>query len=127
MKNNLSYNDIRNKLSPIKNLIALLQHSIECGKFPDVDLLEQEIDQSLKSIDYLSGNNTTETPIENDPILLTEGSKFTIEDGVERTITEVDRDYGHVAYYVEPPFSDGGSVFEKYSQFYFQVINQFQS
>ncbi len=121
MDNTLSYNDIRNKLSPIKNLIALLQHSIECGKFPDVDLLKQEIDQSLKSIDYLSGNNTT---VENN--ILTVGSKFTIEDGIERTITELEMDYYHVAYYVEPPFSDGGSVFEKDSQFYFQIINQIQ-
>jgi hypothetical protein len=122
MKNNLSYDDIRNKLSPIKNLIALLQHSIECGELSYIDLLEKEIKQSLKSIDYLSGNNT----IEKEPIILTEGSKFTIEDGVERTITEVDRDYDHVAYYVEPPFSDGGSVFEKDSLFYDRIINLLQ-
>jgi hypothetical protein len=52
----LSLPDIRNKLSPIKNLIAILENGLVKGNVEMHDLVLKEIEQCKKSIAYLSGN-----------------------------------------------------------------------
>ena len=52
----LSLPDIRNKLSPIKNLIAMLENGLVKGTIEVHPLIQQEIEQCKKSIAYLSGN-----------------------------------------------------------------------
>ena len=52
----LSLPDIRNKLSPITNLIAMLENGLVKGNVEMHDLVLKEIEQCKKSIAYLSGN-----------------------------------------------------------------------
>lgn len=52
----LSLPDIRNKLSPITNLIAMLENGLAKGNVEMHDLVLKEIEQCKKSIAYLSGN-----------------------------------------------------------------------
>lgn len=52
----LSLPDIRNKLSPIKNLIAMLENGLVKGTIEVHPLILKEIEQCKKSIAYLSGN-----------------------------------------------------------------------
>ena len=54
----LSLPDIRNKLSPISNLIALLESSefMYHNETEVHNIIVQEIEQCKKSIEYLSGN-----------------------------------------------------------------------
>ncbi len=52
----LSLPDIRNKLSPIKNLIAMLENGLMKGTIEVHPLIQKEIEQCKKSIAYLSGN-----------------------------------------------------------------------
>jgi hypothetical protein len=52
----LSLPDIRNKLSPIKNLIAMLENGLVKGNVEMHDLVLKEIEQCKESIAYLSGN-----------------------------------------------------------------------
>lgn len=51
--------DIRNKLTPLKNLIAMLENcDVVYHEDPAVDkIIKDEIEQSKKSIDYLSKIN----------------------------------------------------------------------
>ena len=48
--------DIRNKLSPIKNLIAMLENGLVKGNVEMHELVLKEIEACKKSIAYLSGN-----------------------------------------------------------------------
>lgn len=52
----LSLPDIRNKLSPIKNLIAMLENGLIKGNVEIHDLIIKEIEACKESIAYLSGN-----------------------------------------------------------------------
>ena len=52
----LSLPDIRNKLSPIKNLIAMLENGLVKGNVEMHDLVLKEIEACKESIAYLSGN-----------------------------------------------------------------------
>ncbi len=52
----LSLPDIRNKLSPIKNLIAMLENGLVKGNVEMHELVLKEIEACKKSIAYLSGN-----------------------------------------------------------------------
>lgn len=52
----LSLPDIRNKLSPIKNLIAMLENGLVKGNVEMHDLVLKEIEACKQSIAYLSGN-----------------------------------------------------------------------
>lgn len=52
----LSLPDIRNKLSPIKNLIAMLENGLAKGNIEMHDLVIKEIEACKESIAYLSGN-----------------------------------------------------------------------
>lgn len=52
----LSLPDIRNKLSPIKNLIAMLENGLVKGNVEMHDLVLKGIEQCKKSIAYLAGN-----------------------------------------------------------------------
>ena len=52
----LSLPDIRNKLSPIKNLIAMLEDGLMEGTIDVHPYIQKEIEQCKKSIAYLSGN-----------------------------------------------------------------------
>ena len=52
----LSLRDIRNKLSPITNLITILENGLVKGNVEMHDLVLKEIEQCKKSIAYLSGN-----------------------------------------------------------------------
>lgn len=63
MKNNgdihdvrLSLPDIRNKLSPFKNLIAMLENGLMRGTIEVHPYIQKEMEQCKKSIAYLSGN-----------------------------------------------------------------------
>ena len=48
--------DIRNKLSPIKNLITMLENQINRDDYVKFhDFVEKEIENSKQSIKYLSG------------------------------------------------------------------------
>lgn len=53
----LTIPDIRNKLSPIKNLIALIEHHLPLDSSELSDLIKKEIQRSKESIKYLSGDN----------------------------------------------------------------------
>lgn len=46
--------DIRNKLSPIKNLITMFEHGLIKVNIDTHNLILKEIEQCKKSIDYLS-------------------------------------------------------------------------
>jgi hypothetical protein len=52
----LSLPDIRNKLSPFKNLIAMLENGLMKGTIDVHPLIQSEIEQCKESIAYLSGN-----------------------------------------------------------------------
>lgn len=52
----LSLPDIRNKLSPIKNLIAMLENGLVKGNVEMHELVLKEIEACKESIAYLSGN-----------------------------------------------------------------------
>ena len=52
----LSLPDIRNKLSPIKNLIAMLENGLVKGNVEMHTLVLKEIEACKQSIAYLSGN-----------------------------------------------------------------------
>lgn len=52
----LSLPDIRNKLTPFKNLIAMLEVGINKGTIEINPYIKREIEQCKKSIAYLSGN-----------------------------------------------------------------------
>jgi hypothetical protein len=52
----LSLPDIRNKLSPIKNLIAMIEIGLVKGNVEMHDLVLKEIESCKESIAYLSGN-----------------------------------------------------------------------
>ena len=52
----LSLPDIRNKLSPIKNLIAMLENGLVKGNVEMHDLVLKEIEACKESVAYLSGN-----------------------------------------------------------------------
>ena len=52
----LSLPDIRNKLSPIKNLIAMLENGLVKGNVEIHPLVLKEIEACKQSIAYLSGN-----------------------------------------------------------------------
>lgn len=52
----LSLPDIRNKLSPFKNLIAMLENGLMKGTIEVHPYIQKEIEQCKKSIAYLSGN-----------------------------------------------------------------------
>ena len=52
----LSLPDIRNKLSPIKNLISMLENGLVKGNVEMHDLVLKEIEACKQSIAYLSGN-----------------------------------------------------------------------
>ena len=52
----LSLPDIRNKLSPIKNLISMLENGLVEGNVEMHDLVLKEIEACKQSIAYLSGN-----------------------------------------------------------------------
>jgi hypothetical protein len=54
----LSLPDIRNKLSPIKNLIAMLENGLVKGNVEMHDLVIKEIEACKESIVYLSGNGS---------------------------------------------------------------------
>ena len=47
--------DIRNKLSPMANLIAMLENGLVKGNIEMHDLVLKEIEQCKKNIEYLSG------------------------------------------------------------------------
>ena len=53
---NLTFPDIRNKLSPISNLIAMLEHQIINNGLKIDPIILDEMEQCKKSIEYLSGN-----------------------------------------------------------------------
>ena len=55
----LTVPDIRNKLSPIKNLIAMLENGLVKGDIEMHYLVLKEIEQCKKNIAYLSGDKTT--------------------------------------------------------------------
>ena len=57
----LSLPDIRNKLSPIKNLIAIIEKGLVKGDVELNGLFLEEIEQCKESIAYLSGNYTAYT------------------------------------------------------------------
>ncbi len=48
--------DIRNKLSPLKNLISMIENGLVKGNVEIYDLVLKEIEQCKKSIEYLSQN-----------------------------------------------------------------------
>ncbi len=48
--------DVRNKLSPIKNLIAMFENGLAKGNVEMHELVLKEIEECKKSIAYLSGN-----------------------------------------------------------------------
>lgn len=50
--------DIRNKLSPIKNLIAMLENGLVKGDIEMHDLVLKEIESCKESLSYLSNNTT---------------------------------------------------------------------
>lgn len=52
----LSLPDIRNKLSPFKNLIAMLENGLMKGTIEVHPYIQKEMEQCKKSIAYLSGN-----------------------------------------------------------------------
>ena len=52
----LSLPDIRNKLSPFKNLIAMLENGLMKGTIEMHPYIQKEMEQCKKSIAYLSGN-----------------------------------------------------------------------
>jgi hypothetical protein len=52
----LSLPDIRNKLSPIKNLIAMLENGLTKGTIELHPYILKEIEQCKESIIYLSGH-----------------------------------------------------------------------
>jgi hypothetical protein len=52
----LTLPDIRNKLSPIKNLIAMLEDHLCKGAIKMHPLILKEIEQCKESLKYLSGN-----------------------------------------------------------------------
>lgn len=52
----LSLPDIRNKLSPIKNLVAMIENGLAKGAIEENPYILKEIEQCKKSIAYLSGN-----------------------------------------------------------------------
>lgn len=52
----LSLPDIRNKLSPFKNLIAMLENGLTKGTIEVHPYIQKEMEQCKKSIAYLSGN-----------------------------------------------------------------------
>ena len=52
----LSLPDIRNKLSPIKNLISMLENGLVKGNVEMHDLVLKEIEACKQSIAYLLGN-----------------------------------------------------------------------
>lgn len=52
----LSFPDIRNKLSPIKNLIAMIENGYYKDTIEPKYFLQKEIEQSKESIKYLTGN-----------------------------------------------------------------------
>lgn len=52
----LSLPDIRNKLTPITNLIIMLENGLVNGNIEMHDLVLREIEQCKKNIAYLSGN-----------------------------------------------------------------------
>lgn len=54
----LSLPDIRNKLSPFKNLIAMLENGLVKGTDEMHEYVIKEIEQCKKSIVYLSGNES---------------------------------------------------------------------
>ena len=51
--------DIRNKLSPIKNLITMLENGLVKGTIEVHPLITAEINECKKSIAYLSGKCST--------------------------------------------------------------------
>jgi hypothetical protein len=55
----LSYDDIRNKLSPFKNLIRMIENGLVKGSVETHDLVLKEIEQCKESIEYLSGDSQT--------------------------------------------------------------------
>ena len=52
----LSLPDIRNKLTPFKNLIAMLENGLMKGTIEVHPYIQKEMEQCKKSIAYLSGN-----------------------------------------------------------------------
>jgi hypothetical protein len=54
----LSLPDIRNKLSPFKNLIAMLENGLMKGTIEVHSYIQKEMEQCKKSIAYLSGNES---------------------------------------------------------------------
>jgi hypothetical protein len=52
----LPLSSIRNKLSPLKNLIAMIENGLAKGNVEMHDLLLKEIEQCKKNIAYLAGN-----------------------------------------------------------------------
>lgn len=58
------------------------------------------------------------------------GNKYKFSDGIERTIIDIERTPGnktftnsdYACYYVDIPFEDGDSFFEKYSEFYDEIL-----
>lgn len=50
----LTFDDIRNKLSPIKNLIKMIENGLVKGSVETHDLVLKEIEQCKESIEYLS-------------------------------------------------------------------------
>lgn len=52
----LSLPDIRNKLSPFKNLIAMLENGLMKGTIEVHPYIQKEMERCKKSIAYLSGN-----------------------------------------------------------------------
>lgn len=54
----LSLPDIRNKLSPFKNLIAMLENGLMKGTIEVHPYIQKEMEQCKKSIAYLSGNES---------------------------------------------------------------------
>lgn len=54
MQNSRSVPDIRNKLTPFKNLIAMIENGLAKGSVQVHDLVLKEIEECKKSIEYLS-------------------------------------------------------------------------
>lgn len=52
--------EIRNKLTPIKNLITMLENGLAMGSIELHPLILKEIKSCKESIEYLSGNPTNQ-------------------------------------------------------------------